>query len=226
MREASLSVPLGFTLAQLLYCETWLLRITDADVYWALVLSCSLCSYLSASSSCPTCKILIGMNRNHTYQRESTAKHCNSRIDRKYASNLPPITDSFDSTALSQPFESRISLDYDSVMSTRSVPKASLWSPEKPPFGMKPMTDMTAMASSHYPPKEYQAFQCPLDWGNHEISPSTSLGDLARLPLELQQDILGYIDLKSLLEFRRVNQRAMEVVNSIVAFDRVIRHCP
>ena len=67
---------------------------------------------------------------------------------------------------------------------------------------------------------------CPLDCGRHNIEPEYGLGVLDRLPLELLSDILVEIDIRSLMDFRRVNQRAMEVVDSIPKFQTIMRHSP
>jgi hypothetical protein len=47
---------------------------------------------------------------------------------------------------------------------------------------------------------------CLLDYGRHELLPTTSLGDLSSLPTELLDEVIGYVDLASLMVFRRVNQ--------------------
>lgn len=50
---------------------------------------------------------------------------------------------------------------------------------------------------------------CPLDNGQHRREPEHGLGLLERLPLELVDDILYKLDLRTLTDFRRVNARAM-----------------
>ena len=94
------------------------------------------------------------------------------------------------------------------------------------PFGMVPVVDMVVRSSEMYPRRSVQENQCPLDYGRHKTSPSASLGNLDKLPVEIQDQVLGELDIGSLLRFRAVNQRAMELVNSMISFDRVAKHCP
>ncbi|KAF2248305.1 hypothetical protein BU26DRAFT_565708 [Trematosphaeria pertusa] len=65
---------------------------------------------------------------------------------------------------------------------------------------------------------------CPLDYGRHNTTsgkPKTGLGALDKLPLELQHEVLAYIDLQSLVTFRRVGRKAGQVVDSMI-----ITHAP
>lgn len=65
-----------------------------------------------------------------------------------------------------------------------------------------------------------------LDNGKHSIVPARTLGDLEELPLELQQPVLAQLDVKTLTDFRRVNKRAMQVVDSLYQYRAIIRHGP
>lgn len=67
---------------------------------------------------------------------------------------------------------------------------------------------------------------CPLDNGRHLITPKFSLGALDSLPLELLSAILVQTDLRSLTDFRRVNQRAVEVVDSIPEYKAIVANAP
>lgn len=67
---------------------------------------------------------------------------------------------------------------------------------------------------------------CPLDLGHHSLDPQCALGMLDELPLEILSEILAQVDIRSLMDFRRVNQRAMQVVDSISQFRTIVRHCP
>jgi hypothetical protein len=51
--------------------------------------------------------------------------------------------------------------------------------------------------------------RCVLDYSLHCLAPEATLGTLEKLPIELHHQILGHIDVESLLRFRRVNQKAM-----------------
>lgn len=62
---------------------------------------------------------------------------------------------------------------------------------------------------------------CPLDYSRHECEPSTDLGMLDKLPMEIKEDILEQIDLESLLVFRRVNKKAMAVVDGMAKWKKV-----
>lgn len=71
--------------------------------------------------------------------------------------------------------------------------------------------------------------QCPLDnrLGIGASAPARhSLGKLDQLPDELLCRILLFADIPSLTLFRRVNRRAMQIVNSIPQYDAIIRQCP
>lgn len=62
---------------------------------------------------------------------------------------------------------------------------------------------------------------CPLDHGRHEIKPKHGLGSLHSLPAELQQHILGFVDIKTLFALRSVSMSAMGAVNGIVEYQKV-----
>ena len=69
--------------------------------------------------------------------------------------------------------------------------------------------------------------QCPLDHGRHNlIRPQEDLGELSKLPTELQHLILDGVDVESLLNFRRVNQYAMHTVNGMSDYKKVMRQAP
>lgn len=59
---------------------------------------------------------------------------------------------------------------------------------------------------------------CPLDNGKHQSRLKHDLGDLDALPVEITGNILIQIDLRTLTDFRRVNNRAMQVVDSILEY--------
>ena len=65
---------------------------------------------------------------------------------------------------------------------------------------------------------------CVLDVGRHTLQPVFSLGELDVLPLELLTTVLAQLDLQSLTDFRRVNQRAMGLINSIPQYQVVVEH--
>ncbi|EEP78298.1 predicted protein [Uncinocarpus reesii 1704] len=65
---------------------------------------------------------------------------------------------------------------------------------------------------------------CPLDAGRRHANPVHDLGQLEQLPLELLNMVLLGLDLRSLMDFRRVNQRAMEVVGSIPQYATILMH--
>ncbi|KAH8725641.1 hypothetical protein GQ44DRAFT_739461 [Phaeosphaeriaceae sp. PMI808] len=57
-------------------------------------------------------------------------------------------------------------------------------------------------------------------------TPKVDLGTLDVLPLELLQDLLFQIDLRTLAKFRRINRRAVEVVEAIPQHKAVTTHAP
>jgi hypothetical protein len=59
---------------------------------------------------------------------------------------------------------------------------------------------------------------CPLDYHKHRLDPKHDLGTLDTLPLELLGLILVQIDLRSLADFRRINNQAMQVVDSVLEY--------
>ncbi|KZF24243.1 hypothetical protein L228DRAFT_245147 [Xylona heveae TC161] len=73
---------------------------------------------------------------------------------------------------------------------------------------------------------------CPLDNGRHHTSASSSkantntLGTLDQLPLELLHMTLAQLEIQSLTDFRRVNRRAMLIVDSIPEYAQIIAHVP
>jgi len=68
--------------------------------------------------------------------------------------------------------------------------------------------------------------RCPLDNGRHVIQPKQSVGQLDRLPVELIDHVLRMLDIPTLSTFRRVNQRAMHLVDSLPPYRRVWTSCP
>jgi hypothetical protein len=66
---------------------------------------------------------------------------------------------------------------------------------------------------------------CPLHNGHHEgQEPSTTLGQLNTLPLELLQPILLDPDLKSLTVSGSVNDTFRKIIDSIKEYDDIIAH--
>ena len=67
---------------------------------------------------------------------------------------------------------------------------------------------------------------CPLDNGKHLGRASHSLGVLDKLPVELQSIILTQSDFRTLTDVRRVNRRAMEVVDTLPEYESILQHSP
>lgn len=72
--------------------------------------------------------------------------------------------------------------------------------------------------------------RCPLDNGRQStetpIPSRYSTGQLDQLPAELLIQVLLHVDILTLTCLRRVNRRAMEIVDSIPQYSAIIRHCP
>ncbi len=66
--------------------------------------------------------------------------------------------------------------------------------------------------------------QSPPENGSIRKSPGVDLGALDVLPLELLHMLLIGLDLRTFTDFRRINRRAMEVVESIPQYKAVITH--
>lgn len=93
-------------------------------------------------------------------------------------------------------------------------------------------TELGALTYPHPFMKEYTLDDneldehCPLDNGQHTLQPSCGLGRLDVLPLEILNVILSKLDLQSLTDIRRINQRAMVLVNSFPHYQAVVDHAP
>ncbi|KAI1364821.1 hypothetical protein F5Y08DRAFT_200204 [Xylaria arbuscula] len=72
----------------------------------------------------------------------------------------------------------------------------------------------------------YLERRCPLDNGRHLMPPHESLGQLDVLPLELLTYIFLALDIPSLTTLRRVNRRAMSLLDSLHQYQMVLKHCP
>ncbi|KAG5942151.1 hypothetical protein E4U59_001312 [Claviceps monticola] len=71
--------------------------------------------------------------------------------------------------------------------------------------------------------------RCPLDnirTAERSIPACQSAGQLDQLPAELLVIVLLYLDVPSLTNFRRVNRRAMDIVDSVPQYAALIKHCP
>ena len=69
-------------------------------------------------------------------------------------------------------------------------------------------------------------YRCPLDNGLHTLAPKFSLGDLDLLPLEVLTPVLVQLDLETRTAFRQVNQRAMQIVDSIPEYQIILATAP
>lgn len=82
---------------------------------------------------------------------------------------------------------------------------------------------LTTQEAEHFVPsqcpKDALARHYPVNDGHYtknlDLTITPSLDSVSQLPLDLQQQILAYVDAGSLLSFRRVNKRAMSVVGSL-----------
>jgi hypothetical protein len=76
-------------------------------------------------------------------------------------------------------------------------------------------------------PDSILARHCPLNDGhqatNVDFRLAPTLSDLEALPVELQQLMVKELDVRSLLAFCRVNKRAMDLVASLIEWQKV-RH--
>ncbi|KAF2105915.1 hypothetical protein BDV96DRAFT_591781 [Lophiotrema nucula] len=70
------------------------------------------------------------------------------------------------------------------------------------------------------------ASRIPLDYARLNPSPQLDLGAFDRLPVELQQRIIADLDVRTLLDFRRVNISARCVVDSTLVFLKVVENAP
>lgn len=70
------------------------------------------------------------------------------------------------------------------------------------------------------------ARRCPLDNSRHDSASECDVGNLDKLPLELLSAVLVEVHLDSLTNFRRVNHRAMEVVDSVPEYKAIVYYAP
>ncbi|GAB0132884.1 hypothetical protein EsDP_00001305 [Epichloe bromicola] len=68
--------------------------------------------------------------------------------------------------------------------------------------------------------------RCPLDNGRHHGQPKHQVGRLDLLPAELIAEVLLALDIPSLTTFRRINRRAMSLVDSLRQYFVIFQHCP
>jgi hypothetical protein len=97
------------------------------------------------------------------------------------------------------------------------------------------MTSIILEGQAYYYPSRMKDFTiddndltrtCPLDNHKHHIDPKHDLGALDTLPLELLGLVLLQTDLCSLIDFRLINNRAMQVVDSLIEHKSIQRHAP
>ncbi|KAF2663578.1 hypothetical protein BT63DRAFT_380033 [Microthyrium microscopicum] len=67
---------------------------------------------------------------------------------------------------------------------------------------------------------------CPLDAGQFAGQSQSSLGQLARFPLETLTEILLGLDIPTLIAFRQVNRYAMSAVDSLPPYRKLRQQCP
>ncbi|KAF2821558.1 hypothetical protein CC86DRAFT_470746 [Ophiobolus disseminans] len=84
-----------------------------------------------------------------------------------------------------------------------------------------------------YIPTNTLARHCSLDGhaagqviSGNNLGPTPDLGTISILPIELQLGILNMLDVKSLLVVRRVNQRAMNTVSSMIEWKKIMAPAP
>jgi hypothetical protein len=82
-----------------------------------------------------------------------------------------------------------------------------------------------AVAHKNLIPDSILARYCPLNDGrqatNIDLQSAPSLGALEVLPVELQQIMVKELDVQCLLKFRLVNKRAMDLVASLIEWQKV-----
>jgi hypothetical protein len=97
------------------------------------------------------------------------------------------------------------------------------------------MTTIILEGQAYYYPSRMKDFTiddndltrtCPLDNHKHHIDPKHDLGALDTLPVELLGLVLLQTDLCSLIDFRLINNRAMQVVDSLIEHKSIQRHAP
>ncbi|KAK8171335.1 hypothetical protein BKA80DRAFT_7286 [Phyllosticta citrichinensis] len=69
--------------------------------------------------------------------------------------------------------------------------------------------------------------QCPLDNGRHvcdDYEEHIDLGEFGKLPLEILQSVLVKLDLRTLTDIRRVNERATQVVDTVPEYKAIFKH--
>lgn len=102
----------------------------------------------------------------------------------------------------------------------RCTPSANQWIPT-PRFHTPVPEALEGLVYSRPILKDYTLDEnelehtCLSDLGRRKIYPQHDLRLLDPMPLELLSNILVRLDIRSLIDFRRVNQRALQVIDSI-----------
>jgi hypothetical protein len=83
------------------------------------------------------------------------------------------------------------------------------------------LSEAEADSRYFYIPKDALQRHCPLNPGPPTFDGAPTIGAFARLPAELQLDVIEMLDFKSLLAFRRVNKEAANLVEGMSAWKLV-----
>ncbi|KAI0190834.1 hypothetical protein F4808DRAFT_398638 [Astrocystis sublimbata] len=64
------------------------------------------------------------------------------------------------------------------------------------------------------------------NYGSFQLhnAPTTNIGALSRLPLELLQEVIYHLDIETLVGFRRVNREVFAVLGSVPAYRAIAKH--
>lgn len=67
--------------------------------------------------------------------------------------------------------------------------------------------------------------RCPLDYGRLIHKPWAGLGDLGKLSTEIQCEVMGYVDVETLVKFRSVSSGARDLVDGMMEWKLVSHAC-
>ncbi|KAI0484955.1 hypothetical protein GGR56DRAFT_616277 [Xylariaceae sp. FL0804] len=90
--------------------------------------------------------------------------------------------------------------------------------------GMRKLTYTSLHINDHTLDDRLPGLESPPEQGHFCLPPTKDIGALDDLPPELVAMILSELDLRTLTDFRCVNRRAAELVNSLVEYKAITTH--
>ncbi|KAK4236029.1 hypothetical protein C8A03DRAFT_17288 [Achaetomium macrosporum] len=95
-------------------------------------------------------------------------------------------------------------------------------------MGFQPSTYPSASVNDHLLDDNLPAPPSEVESQPHgpSLAPTADLGALAALPVELVHQILAYLDMRSLADFRTVNRQAAATADTLIEYGAIAAHAP